>query len=440
LSELAPQPSDVLPLEVQDPLEQHQVDPSNIAIAEEQDIPLNEPRLQPVGPVESAPPTEVQEAAPENEKETQLTDMTTEEQERLASSGRISELQQIIDEIANGAEYSSNTKKFLQEGGSIQTAVGEIDSLRGGPPVEKQGASAELPEDPELTSARDQYIKVLRGRKVFGTQKTRTQYESVLAQRVNTQLGIGEESASGQEADPDERMKYLAAHQLNTLTSLLVSERIEVQERLEKAGADSKYAKIMGNKKLRYGMLGVVLASGIASRAGIMPEGLQGIADNVQTAMELTSAFLVTAIHDSKVAKAANKWIDEKREARAAKKQDERTKELVERTLIGTSPDRRTPEARVARTLFDRHNEELQRIAQGGEGAPEEYAAVLQAVVIEQVTQMRREVVTTRAQRVVMRSLSIAGTAVAQKAVIGIAESISYTEDFKEAFVHEDRD
>ena len=378
------------------------------------------------------------DALGDNGDEVSNTDEQSDAQEEQVDpiDARVGYLRGVVDELASDTnDLSEPTRDYIRKGGSIQTALAEIDDLR--------GKKIEGPEV-ALQEARQEYIKALASKDPAVREAAEERYRTAVVDAFR-HASEHENTASTEESE-EITAERLAEERLSIATDLLLSERHRLREKLaEESPVKQSFVKrFLNNNKVRLAMVGGLVGSALATRFGMLPS--EEATHLVETGLNLATAFMF-ARHSRSVVEGVSDRLEARRTAKEAARVEEGVKadekaaditgRVVERAKGRHSRHEKEydeTEARryVGRIVLD-HAEDISAVAHRPESADDAYAELLGSLVGDEMERVRRKVQLSRTKIVVLSGLSVAAAVAMTGPLTSISESLVIGKEAKEA-------
>ncbi len=337
---------------------------------------------------------------------------------------RVLFLRNAVDELAgDSATLSDETRDYVRAGGGIETALTEIDELRG-----KKSAGPES----DMQAARQEYIRALAS-KDKGARETAQQHykEAVVAAFREASQRENETPAGESEGKPT--AERLAEERLSIVTDLVLTERHKMREGLQDAGPKPNVAsRLLGNKKVRMSMVSGLIGTALATRFGMLPT--EASTHMVENSLNVVTAFMFARNSQGAIAER----LKERSLSRQAAKQaaqieaDEASANITKR-VVSRSRNRSgnhegdvyapSETKRYVGDVVLNHGEEIQTVADKPEEADEAYAQLLESLVEEELSHARKRVSVSKAKVAVFTGLSIAASMSMTGPLATVAES-----------------
>lgn len=345
---------------------------------------------------------------------------------------RVHLLRNAVDELAgDSSNLSEATRTYVREGGGIQTALAEIDELRGKKP--------EGPEQ-ELQTARQEYVTALASKDKEVRRTAQEQYKSAVIKAFR-------EATVRENASPEHTEKTtitpesLAEQRLSIVTDLVLSERHRLQATLQESGPKPRVIEsLLEKNKVRMTMVSGLVGTALATRFGLLPS--EASTHMVEHGLNMATAFLFA--HNTQ--ETVSKQIEGRRAARQAAKQakaleEDQTKTGVTKRVIRRSRARpnnhedvyapEEAEQFVGGVVLG-HMEDIQSAAEKPEKADETYAHLLASLVEDELAATREKVSMSRVKWVLFGGLSVAASMSMAGPMVAAAESAALGREAKE--------
>lgn len=427
--------------------------------AETLELPPPAVAEEPVKPVEQAPPQESPKAEPVSEQQVsetaapQAADSKEEvqqdqsnqpdetspaeqaEQKENSSTVRVKMLQGVIDDLANNdGTISDETRGYLQSGGSINSALSEIETLRSNDPTSVEGAMVQARQGFSESLSRHR-----RHKKEIATAKE--QYATALVQFIQskapTELKPDTES-SPETADPND----LISRELAVVSDAVLAERVKLKEAIEDAKSHHLISRLMRNKKVRLGVIGAVVGTALTAHFGVLPGGVES--EYLEHGLSAMSTFVFT--RDSQ--KEGYRHITERLQSRKTKKrQSDIAGDPTKAKIVGSTVKRSLEHPAQHEVIHDRsdissyvgnvltsHSVEIRQVTEDADKRVEVFSSLVQKLVVEEVAELHSKVITNGRRAKVFEALALAvSVSPASPIAEGIEDAAQTGEDSEDA-------
>lgn len=386
--------------------------------------------------------TEADTATNKNEEAESATTESNEpgqEAARDLTAQRITELSKAIDEIAGNGELSDTTRSFLRSGGSIDSALNEIQTLREAPETKREKTET----DKLLDEAREEYAQALTRRGRGRRKAVEGKYTDALTARIKEVSSLNDpEGAKSYEEDKELKIEALADAELSVVADMLLVERDKLASAVHDKQKVGRLTKLMNNKVVRGALVAGVVGAAAATHLELLPGESKDIIENADTALTTLSSFLFAAGTQNKAYRKLNQVIENRQQRKfrkqlandivgdtLARRTAQRTEELSQR------PDRPyTPEdaAKLVDKVYGAHGEDVRNIISPEGETSVQYANLVSTLVTEEVGRQRRELAASHTRTIIFRSVAVASSALFAGTVYQVNEAVTLGKDLRE--------